>query len=696
MGPGNSFRPSGRLRPHMDLKRVAAPGLLFLLPVISALAADLPVRTVILYKHGVGFFERQGPLKPGESARLDFKASEMNDVLKSLTVNDQTGKVTSLRYDSSIPLDQKLADFPFAIGDGFALSALIDQLKGARIEMEFGPQKVAGQVVSARLIPADKEHGEREQLTLLLDSGELRSVDLSAASAIRFTDPKQQLQFRDYLAAVSGSRSGSHSGSYPGEKRSLYIDSTDSSSRNVRAEYIIPMPAWKSSYRLTFEDSGAQATLEGWAIVDNTTDDDWVNVRMSLISGKPISFISQLYAPKYIARQGAELAEDQAVAPTVYGGAVMNREALADAKVGAASGVIGGVGGGGFRAAAGPPPAPRMQAQAQLSTVVSSGPAQELADLFEYSIGTPVTVHKAESAMLPFLQQKLATRKLVIYSDIGKPNPLNAAELTNNTGKTLDGGPITVFDAGAYAGEALVETVKNGDKRFISYGVDLGTRISTNLNTRNDDVREVHIHHGMLTARSAQIEKRTYAVRNIDSRSKTLLIEYPVRPGYDLIDTAKPLETSRDVYRFELKVPAGGSVDFPVTAEHVYDNQTSVSSLNSEGLLMYVRNRSLGDAARRQLQQIADLKTQIAAGEAEKRTLGGQIASASQDEERNRQNIGSLSGVSGQQQIVQDYARRLTEQETQIAKLRDRQTALDGQQAALQTQLNGLIEKLDF
>src|ERR1700689_223215 len=141
-----------------------------------ASTAELPVRTVVLYKHGVGYFERSGMLGPGESARLDFKAEEMNDVLKSLTINDQGGKVTGLRYDSSIPLAQKLADFPFRIEEGQPLSAVIDQLKGARIEMEFGTQKTAGAIVSARLIAGEKDRPEREQLTLLMDSGELRNV----------------------------------------------------------------------------------------------------------------------------------------------------------------------------------------------------------------------------------------------------------------------------------------------------------------------------------------------------------------------------------------------------------------------------------------------------------------------------------------------------------------------------------------
>jgi hypothetical protein len=337
-----------------------------------------------------------------------------------------------------------------------------------------------------------------------------------------------------------------------------------------------------------------------------------------------------------------------------------------------------------------------MAEQFGVSTISQPGFATEIADLFQYNITAPVTVKKDESAMMPFLQQKISARKLIIYSDSSKPNPFSAAELTNNTGKTLDGGPITVYDAGAYAGEALVETIKNADKRFISYGVDLGTRIATTLNSRDEGVREVHAHNGLLISRTAQLEKKTFAVHNVDARAKTLIIEYPVRLGYDLIDTPKPVETARDVYRFEIKLPASASLDFPISAERVYDTQISVSSLNPNDILVYVRNKNVSDTARRQLQQIADMKTQIANVDTEKRSATDEVNNVTRDEERNRQNIASLSNVSGQQQVVQDYARRLTDQEIQIAKLRDRAGALDQQRVRLQTELNTLIEKLDF
>ncbi|MGH9557663.1 MAG: hypothetical protein ACRD30_00380, partial [Bryobacteraceae bacterium] len=152
--------------------------------VSACRAADLPVREVILYKHGVAFFERSGELKPGETARLDFKATDMNDVLKSLTLTDRNGgKISDVRYDASEPLDNRLADFPFSIEPGASLAAFLDQMKGSRIEMTLASGNIAGTIVSARSIPASDKAPARETVLLLMDSGEMRAFDLAAASA---------------------------------------------------------------------------------------------------------------------------------------------------------------------------------------------------------------------------------------------------------------------------------------------------------------------------------------------------------------------------------------------------------------------------------------------------------------------------------------------------------------------------------
>ena len=656
----------------------------------SLLAAELPVRQVILYKHGVGYFERSGTLAAGESARLDFKAGEMNDVLKSLTLDEKggTGKIRGVRYDSSEPLEQKLGEFPFALADGQALSALLDQLKGARVDLTIGAKTVSGAVVGGRLVPAAGEQPQREQLTLLLDSGELQTIDLSAVSAVRFADPKLQLQFKDYLAALVGARSK--------ERRSVYIDSTDSGSRQISASYMVPTPVWKSSYRLIF-DKGPQPTLEGWAIVDNTTGEDWTNVQLSLVSGRPISFISKLYEPRYAYRPEAELPDDEAAKPVVHGGVI--------------GGVIGGIVGA-QRASAPPPLAPRAglerremmmsdalrpaeSAEVRPSSIAGQAVARELGELFEYRLPGTVTVRKNESAMLPFLQQPIQARKLLIYTDSGSEHSTNAAELTNTSGKTLDGGPVTMFDGGAYGGEALMDTVKSGDKRLISYAVDLGTRITTLFDRRSDDVREIHFRRGILTTRHAAVEAKTYTIRNVDNKAKTLIIEHPARPDYKLLDQ-KPAEKTRDAYRFEVPLKAASEQKFTVTEERTYDTAMMIANLTPEILFTYTQNKALSDSGRKQLEQVASLKRRIAQIDADLKLAQAEISGLERDQERIRQNINSLNRVASQQQQVQGYARQLETQETRIAALRDRIAELNKQRAAAQAELDSAIEKMEF
>jgi hypothetical protein len=643
--------------------------------------AELPVTQVVLYKHGVGFFERSGKLSAGQSARLDFAESEMNDVLKSLTLEEPGGgKISGLRYDSQDILTHRLSIFPFQIGSAEPLSGLLDRLKGARLELKFGADTMSGIVVNGRTLPGP---ADREQLTLLLDSGELRNVDLSAAASIRFADPQLQLQFRDYLTAVAAARSK--------DKRSVYIDSTDAKERDLRATYMVPSPVWKSSYRLIF-GAAAQPTLEGWAIIDNTTGEDWNNVRLSLVSGRPISFVSQLYAPRYIDRPGAELSDDHAARPVVHSAAMD----LRDAKQGERRAMQAqSAGAQQFLAEANKAVSGFLAAPASPSSIVADAVGQELGELFEYRIAQPVTIRRNQSAMLPFLQQPIEARKLLIFSDHSSTHPTDAAELVNNSGKTLDGGPITIYDGGVYGGEALMETLKAGDRRLISYAVDLGTRITEAFGSKQAVVREIHLNRGILTTRVAAEETRTYTVKNVDQKAKSLIIEHPIRPEYALLNREATRKTPQ-AYRFEIQLAPGATQEFPVQEERVYSESTQVSNLTPDILVTYIANRSLTTTQRAELQQISDQKRQVSENATALQDAARQIQDATNDESRIRQNISSLNSVSGQQQLVQTYARQLDAAEQRLASLRDRQAELQKRKASLEGTLNHLMETLNF
>jgi hypothetical protein len=329
------------------------------------------------------------------------------------------------------------------------------------------------------------------------------------------------------------------------------------------------------------------------------------------------------------------------------------------------------------------------------STTIANTESRELGDLFEYTIGTPVTVKKNQSAMLPFLQQKITGRKLSIYSDLSMQNPFNAAELTNSTGKTLDGGPITVFDAGSYAGEALVETVKANDKRLINYAVDLGTRITTAYDSKAQLVREIHASRGVLTARYSANETRTYTIRNVDAKAKTLIIEHPIRQQYNLL-SAKAAESTATAYRFEIKLAPASTQKFPVEEERVYSNTMVISNLSPGQATLFLENKTLSDAGRRALQQVIDARHQVADLDTQLKTIDSQINNLTRDQDRTRQNIGSLNQVNGQQQQVDIYARKLADQENQLAKLRDQQADLQQKRAAAQASLDAFMEKIEF
>lgn len=671
---------------------------IFLTAVLAlpALPAELQVRTVILYKHGVGFFEREGTLGPGESARLEFNASDMNDVLKSLTIQERGGgRISGLRYDSMDPLSHKLSEFPFQIGDKEPLSGTLDQLKGARVELKFGNETVDGVIINGRLQPASDKSPEREQLTLLLDSGEMRTVDLGAATGVRFTDVDLQREFKEYFEALAAARSK--------EKRSVYVDSTDAKQRDVTASYMIPTPVWKSSYRLILTATG-KPMLEGWAIIDNTTGEDWNKVQLSLVSGRPISFISQLYPPKYVQRPEVDLPDDRAAAPVLHAGGFAANAAMAGPGGGGRGGRGGGGGGGGASitgsvnkdaALYAPSAGQTMMEQMGLSSVVADATSGELGELFEYRMSQPVTIRKDESAMLPFLQQAIDARKLLIYSHTGSEHPTNAAELTNSTGKTLDGGPITVYDGGAYGGEALMETLKQGDKRLISYAVDLGTRVTEAFNSKADVIQEIQAKRGILTTKLAAEETRTYTARNVNHKAKTLIIEHPLRQGYTLLNQ-KPIEKTATAYRFEIELPSDATQTFAVSEERVYSQNLAVSNLTPDVLMTYIHNATLSDAGKRQLQAVADKKSQIVENDHALQDAAAQVNSLTSDEDRIRRNIESLNNVSGQQQQVQNYARQLDTHEQQLAALRDQQAGLQKKKTTLSAELDKLIDGLQF
>jgi DNA repair exonuclease SbcCD ATPase subunit len=296
--------------------------------------------------------------------------------------------------------------------------------------------------------------------------------------------------------------------------------------------------------------------------------------------------------------------------------------------------------------------------------------------------------------MLPFAQERVDGRKLLIYNEsFGSQHPLNAVELTNSSGKTLDGGAVTVFDAGAYAGEALFETIKDRDKRLISYAVDLGARITTSFDSSSRLLSEFTLRRGVLEMRRAVKEVRAYTIHNVDQKPKTVIIERPARPEYKPVQP-QPSEKTADTLRYEVPVAAGATEKFAVTEERLLSETIALTNLTYDQLMVYIHNKELDAAGRAKLEQVANLKRQIADADRQIGRLEEQIKELFEDQERLRRNISSLRSVSGQERQVQEFAQKLATQEGELVRLRDQQAELRKQRDELQRQLNDVIENL--
>ena len=681
-------------------RRAAAVALLWLLVTplcMSKLWASetaLPVRRVVLYKHGVAYFEREGKLDGRGDVLLQFKASQMSDVLKSLTVLGTDGAVRGVSYEASDPVSKQLEQFAFRVPKQATIGQLLDQFKGARLHVRLAAGgDLRGSILGARATRL--KQGDTEMIALLLDSGELRNVSLLEASGLRLEDPSLQRELETYLQLVRSSqrRDTRQLRIHPGRAKKLALG------------YVVEASVWKTSYRLVLDPrKPEEALLQGWAIVDNTTSEDWKGVSLALVSGLPISFTQNLYQAHYVRRPHVPLSVETAAGPVRHEGALManervvlrsksakkalSKEARRYAMEEDAAAPAAAVGGR-YRTNRG------MVDFARSISVAAAG--RELGELFEYRMEHPVDIPRNQSAMIPFLQAAVNVERVLLYTPGGSgEHPYDAVLLRNTSGKTLDGGAITVIEGNQYAGEALIQTLKTGDSRPVSFAVDLGTRVSTVFDSRQNQVFSVKVRRGTVFTRAKNVAVKTYTVRNTGSKPKTLVVEHPVRKEWKLAAGIKPAETTARHYRFRLELPTGETAKLKVQEEHEISSSIALTNLTPELLATYVRNKALSPAAQRQLKQLFALKEEVVVAKREAAEQKKEIDELFSDQNRLRQNIYNLRNVPGQQQQIQAYAAKLAGQEKQLKAMHEALRAARPQLKQLQAQLDRLMNTMEI
>lgn len=296
--------------------------LVLLFTCVSLAFAQIPVKRVVLYKNGVGYFEHQGPVQGKQDVTVSFTSGQLNDVLKSLTVLDLNGgRIAAIGYDASLPSDRKLNELRLPVGDKGTLTDFLGAMRGARIEVRNGGLPLTGRLVSVERKTRSGAGAtlEVDYVSLLTETGELRTAEVSPAFSVRLLEPGLASKLGKYLDVLSADRAA--------DERKMLISADGAGARNLFVSYISEVPVWKATYRIVL---GPKPLLQGWAIVDNTVGQDWENVSLSLVAGAPQSFIQNLSQPQYARRPVVALADTVNRAPQTFeSGIVAGRARLA-------------------------------------------------------------------------------------------------------------------------------------------------------------------------------------------------------------------------------------------------------------------------------------------------------------------------------------------------------------------------------
>jgi len=298
-------------------------------------AAKLPIRRVVLYKNGVGYFEHLGRVRGIQDVHIDFTSAQLNDVLKSLTVLDLSGgRITGVDYNSEAPLARRLATLRLALGERPTVMEFLGALRGARVEMRNGSSPaIAGKILSVERKTRMGTAGsvEMEQVSVITDVGEVRNLDLNTSTAVRIADHDLNTEIGKYLGLVASARDQ--------DVRRMTISTTGTGDRNLYVSYISEVPIWKTTYRIVLPSKeGKKPLLQGWAIVDNTVGEDWIDVELSLVAGAPHSFIQQLSEPYYGRRPVVDLPESVQLSPQTHAATLLGGNGRMTGQVTDASG----------------------------------------------------------------------------------------------------------------------------------------------------------------------------------------------------------------------------------------------------------------------------------------------------------------------------------------------------------------------
>ncbi len=647
-------------------------------------AAEIPVKRLVLYTSGVGFFEHEGTVEGNDRCTLNFTAEQLNDLLKTLVIQDlDGGSIGLIRYPAQNPLNKALEAFPINVSGNLTAADLLRQLRGAEVAFH----TVTNRQFTGTVLGVETKSSQNQlpvESVSLLTSGGIEMLPLESIRTFAPTDAKVLQELHKALGVLASDRNGN--------RKPFTIEFLGQNRRRVRFGYTMETPIWKTSYRLVFDpELKDRALLQGWAIVENQTDSDWNGLELSLVSGDPVFLLQNLYQSQYRYRPTLPVLRERALAegnsfflnavsaapaPAQVLSRANKQLAAADADRKREAEVAYEQQSWGRKAGAGVP------------AVAGS----ELGELFEYKIEHPVSLERRQSTMLELISEAIPAEKLLLFNrEDGQTYPYNGALLTNSSNKLLLRGPLAVYDQNAYGGDSeLPNLVASGDA-VIRYSLALDVKTEVKDLVQKQEYQSVKFLRGTLEAAKTLRNVVEYQFINQGEKPQTLLLYVREEPQWQLAPELKPWKTENGFYRFRLTLEPKKTLVFPVEQRRVIEEKFTLRPQDWNQFSGILSTAQLTPEQREAWQEASRRYQEFTLSERKVAALEQELKEMDQNVSRTRNNINALrSNDDFRQQLVS----RLNQEIQQLDALQQQRKTARQQSLEAQTQLENYLRNL--
>jgi hypothetical protein len=659
---------------------------------------ELPIRRMVIYKHGVGYFERRGAVS-GTALPLSFPRDAMDDVLKSLVALDLGGgQVLGVDFETLEDRASRLARGSIHLSDAHSLLDLLRDLRGRQVRLHITNENTEVSAVAGTVVGVDLD--ERRPLEgplvslYLPEPREVRPLPVRAVTRVEVLDDRAADDLAYFLRASQSEQ----------DRRAATLRLSEGE-HDLLVGYVAPAPSWRVSYRVLFEsDEGrgqkvegetappsAFCLLQGWGLFDNQLEEDLRDVTLTLVAGMPVSFRYRLYEPNTPDRPLVE-DETRTVAAPVEFGAMLPQSVpvpAAAAPPPMAAGMmrkramptLGAADEPEFEMAA-----PMMSMDAAESSTVAAGVGEERGALFQYRVTHPVSVARGQSAMVPIVGSRLEARKELLYNAAKLPkHPVASLRMRNATGLTLERGPVTVVEEGDYAGEAVLPFTRDGAELIVPYAVELGISISETHGGERQ-MAGVSVRGEYLLVEEWDVRQVEYRLASTLARPAVVTVEQALLAHYAIHETAAPAEQTQGLARWQVACPAGVETRFLVRQRRRLARREQVRGLTGRQLQEYLRLRFLDETTVRALDRVLALYQQASQAQQRIAAIEQERQKIYKRQQQTQQSLGPL-GREGEEGALR------TRYVTLLGQLEDQLNAYGEEERRLQTEIARLEQE---